>query len=139
RARGGCVRTGHAADVTVQLSARKGFSGRVTRTADSLASRSRTLLTEVDVRNPDYALLPGMYADVRLVNVRNQPPLLVPGDALVTRADGIQVALVTEGNKVHFQKVTVGRDLGTEAEILTGLSEGELVINNNTAQVRAGI
>ena len=64
----------------------KVFSGKVARTADSLDPSSRTLLTEVDIRNPDYALLPGMYADVKLVNVRNQPPLLVPGDALVTRA-----------------------------------------------------
>ena len=135
----GFVRPGQAADVTVQQLAGKVFSGKVTRTADSLDPSSRTLLTEVDVRNPDYALLPGMYADVKLVNVRNEPPLLVPGDALVTRADGIQVALVADGNRVHFQKVNVGRDLGTETEILSGLKAGELVIINPTDRVREGI
>ena len=133
------VRPGQAADVTVQQLAGKVFSGKVARTADSLDPSSRTLLTEVDIRNPDYALLPGMYADVKLVNVRNQPPLLVPGDALVTRADGIRVALVTDGNKVRFQKVRVGRDLGTETEILSGLNAGEMVIINPTDQVREGI
>jgi RND family efflux transporter MFP subunit len=133
------IRTGQPADVSVEQLPGRTFSGKVTRTADSLDPGSRTLLTEVDAPNPDSALLPGMYAEVRLVNVRTQPPLLVPGDALVTRPDGIRVAVVDDGNRVRFQEVRPGRDFGTETEILSGLKRGELVVVNPTDQVREGV
>jgi multidrug efflux pump subunit AcrA (membrane-fusion protein) len=103
-----------------------------------LDPNTRTLLTEVDVPNPDSSLLPGMYAQVTLRSVIAEPPLLVPGDALVTRANGTRVAVVGEDGSVHFQKVTVGRDYGTETEVLSGLQVQELVIINPTDDVREG-
>ncbi|HZP00867.1 MAG TPA: efflux RND transporter periplasmic adaptor subunit [Terriglobia bacterium] len=133
------IRPGLAAEVTVQqLPARK-FTGKVVRTSESLDSNTRTLLTEVDVPNPDAALLPGMYAQVRLLKVSAEPPLLVPGDALVTRADGIYVAVAGDDGLVHFAKVLIGRDYGTETEVLSGLRGGEQVIINPTDDVREGV
>lgn len=133
------IHRGLAAEVTVQqLPARK-FAGKVVRTSESLDSSTRTLLTEVDAPNPDSSLLPGMYAQVRLLNVSAEPPLLVPGDALVTRADGTYVAVAGDNGVVRFAKVMLGRDYGTETEVLSGLQGGEQVIINPTDDVREGV
>ena len=107
--------------VTVQQLPSRLFGGKVTRTSESLDPNTRTLLTEVDVPNPASSLLPGMYAQVTLRSVIAEPPLLVPGDALVTRANGTRVAVVDEDGSVHFQRVSVGRDYGIETEVLSGL------------------
>ena len=132
------IHTGLAAVVTVQQLPSSLFEGKVTRTSESLDPNTRTLLTEVDVPNPTSSLLPGMYAQVKLRSVIAEPPLLVPGDSLVTRANGTRVAVVGEDGIVHFQKVSVGRDYGTETEVLSGLEGQELVIINPTDDVREG-
>jgi RND family efflux transporter MFP subunit len=132
------IRQGLMADVTVQQFPGRRFAGKVTRTSESLNPNTRTLLAEVDVPNPDSALLPGMYAQVKLRSTSAEPPLLVPGDALVTRASGIRVAVVGEGGIVHFQTVSIGRDYGTETEVLSGLQGGEQVIINPTDDIREG-
>ena len=68
--------------------------GQVARNASALDPSSRTLLVEINVPNEAHVLLPGMYAQVDLRSVRADPPLLVPSDALIVRADGAQVAVV---------------------------------------------
>jgi RND family efflux transporter MFP subunit len=132
------IHTGLAAEVTVQQLPSRTFAGKVTRTSESLDPNTRTLRTEVDVLNPDSSLLPGMYAQVKLRSVSAEPPLLVPGDALVARASGIRVAVLGDDGVVHFQKVSLGRDYGTETEVLSGLQGGEQVIINPTDDVREG-
>ncbi|MBI4864391.1 MAG: efflux RND transporter periplasmic adaptor subunit [Candidatus Riflebacteria bacterium] len=133
------VRAGLAAQVTVQELPRRTFAGRVARTAMSLNQSTRTLLAEVQVRNPDSVLLPGMYAQVKLTLPRTEPPILIPGDTLLLRPDGLQVALVQAGNRVHFQPIDVGRDHGSVVEVVRGLEGGELLIDNPTDNVREGI
>jgi RND family efflux transporter MFP subunit len=104
------------------------FSGQVTRTARALDPNTRTLLTQVDVPNPDGALRPGMYLRVNLVAARAAPPVLIPSAALVTRNDGPEVALLGEDKAVRYRKVQLGRDYGAEVEVVTGLEGGETVI-----------
>ncbi len=57
------------------------FDGVVANASGALDTASRTLLTEVRVRNADSTLRPGMYADVKLHVERDQPPLLIPTSA----------------------------------------------------------
>ena len=104
------------------------FSGRVTRTARALDPNTRTLLTQVDVPNPDGALRPGMYLRVNLVAARAAPSVLIPGAALVTRNDGPEVALLGQDKAVRYRKVQLGRDYGAEVEVVAGLEGGETVI-----------
>ena len=107
----------------------RGLTGVVTRTANALDPVSRTLPVEVRVANPDGALLPGMYAEVRFELTRANPPLVVPGSTVVVRADGPQVGVI-EGSTVHFRTVTLGRDYGSEIELLGGVPDSaELVLN----------
>jgi RND family efflux transporter MFP subunit len=106
----------------------KTFPGKVTRTADALDSNSRTLLTEVDVPNPDNALRPGMYLQVKFVFDRNVLPVVIPAAALATRTSGPRVAVLDDQNRVHYRTVDLGRDFGAEIQVLSGLKPGETIV-----------
>ena len=135
----GSLHPGDAADVTVQEIPGRKFPGKVSRLSGSLDTNTRTLLTEVQVQNPSGVLLPGMYATVRLSVPRTQPPILIPGDAVVTRASGITVAVVDPDGKAHFRPVQLGRDFGLDVEVLSGLTAGQQVVINPTDDVREGV
>jgi RND family efflux transporter MFP subunit len=105
------------------------FPGTVTRTADALQSGTRTLLTEVDLHNPDGALSAGIYCIVELKIPRRTPSVAVPADALIFSRDGMQVAVINNG-KAETRKVRVTRDLGTRVEVNSGIKAGDQVILN---------
>ena len=64
--------------------------------------------------------MPGMYAQVDLAVPRKNPPLLIPGDTLVVRSDGPQVAVVGPDGVVHYTRMQLGRDFGDRLEVLSG-------------------
>lgn len=132
------VRPGQPAKLTVSNLPGRTFPGTVARSANALDPGSRTLLVEIQVPNAANLLLPGMYARVRLSTARQQAPLLVPGEALLVRANGSQVAEVAPDHIVHLRKVEVGRDYGDRLEILGGLAEGAMVILNPGDAVQEG-
>ena len=103
------------------------FAGKVTRIADALSPGTRTLLTEIDVANPDGAIKPGMYCMVELHIPRKVPSLVVPANAIIFNADGLHVAVLENGT-AHFRKVTVTRDMGTSVEVNDGVKTGDQVI-----------
>jgi RND family efflux transporter MFP subunit len=105
------------------------FPGTVTRIADALQPGTRTLLTEVDIPNPDGALTPGIYCRVEFHIPSKTPSLSVPADALIFNRDGMQVAVVANG-KAQIRKVNVKRDFGTRVEVDTGIKAGDQVILN---------
>jgi len=132
------VHVGQVATLSIpDLPGRK-FVGAVTRTANALDPSTRTLLTEVQVANPDGALMPGMYADVDLTTARKDPPLLIPGDTLVVRSDGPQVAVVGADRSVHYQRIQLGRDFGDRIEVVSGLQLGQQVVVNPGDSVQEG-
>ena len=90
------VRVGGPAEVTLQEIPGRTFLGRISRTANSLDASTRTLPTEVEVANPNGVLLPNMFAQVKLLKVGAASAALIPGDALIVRSNGTQVAVVTE-------------------------------------------
>jgi RND family efflux transporter MFP subunit len=133
------VHAGQTASLaTPELPDRK-FSGAVTRTANALDPSSRTLLVEVQVPNHDGKLLPGMYVEVNLHLPRKDPPLVLPSDTLLVRPEGTMLAVLDSNNAVHFQRVSVGRDYGSQIEILSGLSAGQRVIANPNDSVQEGV
>src|SRR5260370_13984841 len=87
------------------------FPGNVTRIATALQPGSRTLLTEIDVPNPDGALNPGIYCTVELFIPRKTPSMIVQADAVVFDEDGVNVAVVENGT-ARLQKITIARDFG---------------------------
>jgi RND family efflux transporter MFP subunit len=103
------------------------FDGKVTRIADALQPGTRTLLTEVDIPNPDGALQPGVYCTVELKIPRQSPALLVPASAIIFNQNDMQVAVVENG-VAHLHKITITTDYGTEVEISDGVKESDKVI-----------
>ncbi len=120
---------GVEADIRVPEIPGRTFPGKVTRLADALSSGTRTLLTEIDVPNPDEALSPGVYCTVELHIPRKVPSLIVPADAIIFNADGLHVAVLEDGT-AHYRKVTVTRDFGTTVDVSDGVKAGDQVILN---------
>jgi RND family efflux transporter MFP subunit len=115
----------------------RSFPGTVTRIARALQPGSRTLLTEIDVPNPDGALSPGIYCIVDLHIPRKTPSLVVPADAIVFDENGLHVALVRNGT-VHLHKISIARDFGKEVEVEQGVEAGDQVILNPVVNLADG-
>jgi RND family efflux transporter MFP subunit len=113
------------------------FPGKVTRAANALQPGTRTLLTEIDVPNPDEALSPGMYCTVELHIPRKIPALLVSADAIIFNSDGLQVAVVEDG-VAHLRKIDIARDFGREVEVRDGVQAGDQAILNPPAGLADG-
>ena len=113
------------------------FPGKVTRTANALQPGTRTLLTEIEIPNPDGALTPGTYGTVELHVPRKTPSLLVPAEAIIFNRDGLQVAIIEDG-AARIRKVSVARDLGTQVEIRDGVKQGDQVILNPSVGLTDG-
>jgi multidrug efflux pump subunit AcrA (membrane-fusion protein) len=131
------IHIGQAAKVAFQAVPGEQVEGHVTRTSSSIDSNSRTLLVEVQVRNPKDKFLPGMYAVVNFAEAKTVPPLTVPGEAIVVRGGKNMVALVAD-NKVHFQGVQIGRDFGAQTEVTSGVQAGDVVIKNVNDAIQEG-
>jgi RND family efflux transporter MFP subunit len=105
------------------------FPGRIVRTAEAIDQASRTLLAEVDVANPTGEIPPGAYAQVHLKLPSATSTVVIPVTSLIFRSEGLRVAVVRKGRAV-MTPITLGRDFGTEVEVLSGLDGNEKVITN---------
>ena len=113
------------------------FEGKVARTADAINAQTRTLHVEVDIPNPDHALVSGMYVDVGF-ELPTEGLVQIPAAALVFRSGGPQVAVVDKDGKVAFHKVTIVRDGGNAVEISSGISAGDKIALNISSQISDG-
>jgi HlyD family secretion protein len=132
------IRDGLEAEVTVPEMPGRVFKGRVARSSVALQAASRSMLTEVDVPNPDGVLRPGLFVNVAFAIPRQAPAVVVPDEALVFNAGGLQVATVDSDGKVRFQKVSVYRDFGTSAELRDGLVGGETLVLSPPTELADG-
>jgi RND family efflux transporter MFP subunit len=105
------------------------FSGNLVRNAEAIDQSSRTLLTEVDVANPSGELLPGAYAEVHLKLPSATSTVIIPVTSLIFRSEGLHVGVVRQGHAT-LVPITLGRDFGTEVEVVSGLDGTERVITN---------
>jgi multidrug efflux pump subunit AcrA (membrane-fusion protein) len=114
------------------------FSGKVARNAESIDPTMRTLLTEIDVDNATGELLPGAFAQVHLTLASKAPSLVLPVNSLLFRAEGLQAGVVREGGKVELVPIVIGKDYGTEVEVISGLQESDSVIVNPPDSLATG-
>ena len=133
------MREGLKAKILVQERPGQDFEGTVTRTAGALDPTSRTMQVEVQVPNHDGNLYAGMYGQVKFLLPDDNAPIVVPADAFVFRAQGPQVVTVTNDNRIHWQKISVGRDFGTQLEVLDGLAENAKVVINPNDDLVEGV
>ncbi len=121
------IKNGLPAQVTVDELPGKVFNGTVTRYTHALDEATKTMLTEIEILNPDGALLPGMFASVKLVVERKPGALLVPDEALVIEKNGVSVFTVVD-RKAKKVAVKTGFNDGISAEIVAGLNPDEPVV-----------
>jgi multidrug efflux pump subunit AcrA (membrane-fusion protein) len=132
------VKVGLPVQVTVRGQLMQPVTGTVSRTANALDPGTRTLLTQVDIPNKSHRLLPGMFVNVSFKIGPSGTHWRVPAAAMIFNAQGTRVAIVGAGNKLHFQDVVVGRDLGTSIDIQAGLHGNETIVSQPTVSLQEG-
>jgi len=133
-------------DTSLELAEHPGlrYPGKLVRTSDAIDATTRTLLLQIEVDNAKHELLPGAYARVHL-QLPAQPSLRLPVNTLIFRADGLQVATVSDAHRVALKPIVLGRDFGSEVEVVSGLGAHDAVILNppdaliNDQQVRLAV
>jgi RND family efflux transporter MFP subunit len=121
------INDGLPAQVTAEALPGKVFNGTVTRSAHALDETTKTMLTEIAIPNPDGALLPGMFASVKLTVEHKSDALLVPAEALVIEKKSVSVFTVV-GQKAKKVSVKMGCNDGISVEITDGLRPDEPVV-----------
>jgi RND family efflux transporter MFP subunit len=129
---------GVMADLTLTEAPGRHYVGKVARNTGMIDPTTRTMLTEVDIDNTSGKLMPGAYAEVHLKLPAATPALVLPVTALIFRAEGLEVAVVRDGNRAELVHVTQGRDFGTEVEITSGITAGDSVIINTPDSLTSG-
>src|SRR5881398_4276429 len=124
------IHEGLAAKIVLQEFPGQEFDGSVTRTAGALDPQSRTMQVEVQVPNHEGKLYAGMYGQVKFRLADENAPIVVPANAFLFRTEGPQVAILVNENRIHWQNIHVGRDFGTNLEVLDGLTENTKVVIN---------
>ncbi len=131
------IRIGAPVEVRVSALGRS-FPGKVARSSLDVQQGTRTMHTEVDVPNPDHLLMPGMYAETTLTLEAKDGVLAVPLEAVNHEGDQTTVDVVDSAGKVEDRAVTLGIETSTDAEVVTGLAEGDAVIVSDRSGLKSG-
>ncbi len=121
-------RPGLTATLTLPQSPDQPITARVLTTANAVAPATRTIVTELTVDNANGKLWPGTYVNVHFTFPSDPNILVVPEQALVFRAQGMQVALLRDQDRVHLQNVVLGHNLDTDVQIIAGLRPTDKLI-----------
>lgn len=131
------ARVGSYADLTFNEFPGRKFRGTLVRTADSIDMASRTLLTEVDVDNTKGELLSGAYVSVHIKLPSKALTVTIPVNTLIFRSEGLRVAVVRDG-KAQLTPFIMGRDFGSQVEVLGGIGPNDAVIVNPSDSLTSG-
>lgn len=131
------IRNGDPVQVRVP-SLDKTFPGRVARFSVDVAEETRTMHTEVDVENPSHLLMPGMYAEATLTLEHRDKALVVPLQAVSQTQSEASVFIVAMNNRLQRRKITIGLETASDAEVLSGLNEGDRVVVSDRSGLKPG-
>ncbi len=131
------VKEGDSVVVRVESLNGKTFSGKITRFTHNVTDDTRTMITEIEVPNPDLELIPGMYATVVLKVEKRSQALAIPTEA-VAGGKKNTVYVVTPNHEIEERTVTLGLETPDKYEVISGLNEGDLVMIGNRAQFQPG-
>jgi RND family efflux transporter MFP subunit len=126
--------------VSLQVSAlNRRWQGKVVRFSDSIDVTTRTMHTEIDVPNPKYVLVPGMYASVELPLQRVQHALVIPLQAVESSSETRgSVMVVNPSHTLERRDVMLGLRTATDVEVVSGLEENEIVVFGEQSQYKPG-
>jgi len=132
------LQPGLTADVTVPQLPNRNFKGTFLTVARGFDVSTRTAITVFTIDNKDGALWPGSYATVRITAPVEKNILTIPTTSLVFQEHGAEVAMVGEGDRVHFKAISMSRVLDNAIEVADGISASDQIINNPSAALLEG-
>jgi len=131
------VQLGDSVEVRVDSLNGKTFTGTISRFTHEVDDNTRTMITEIEVPNPNLELMPGMYATVVLKVEKHLQALAVPTEAVAGEKTPT-VYVVNQVNQIEEHSVKLGLETADKYEILSGLHEGDLVVIGNRSGFQAG-
>lgn len=131
------IAKGQVVTLKVDSFADREFKGVIKRINPSMDEKSRSLMAEAEVANPNALLRPGMFARSQIVSNSKTMALMVPEKAVVSLA-GVTKIFVLEGGVAVERIVKLGARDGSLVEILEGVKPGERVITSNAEQLHDG-
>jgi len=132
------ARPGTPTTITLEENPGKVYRGTLARTSTALDPIARTMLSEVEMENPNAEVLPGAYVVVRLRVGLETRGMTIPANSLLFRSEGLRVAVVRDG-RAELVPVTLGRDYGRSVEVVTGLSPSDAVILDPADSLVSGV
>ena len=131
------IHLGDKVEVRVESFGGKTFTGTISRFTQNVSDTTRTMITEIEVPNPDLGIVPGMYATVALKVEKHLRSLAIP---VQTSASGgtTRVLVVNANHEIEERPVTLGLETSSKYEVVSGLREGDLVMMGNPAQLKLG-
>jgi RND family efflux transporter MFP subunit len=132
------IHNGLTADLYLPQYPNKTFKAVVATTSEAISKTSRTLVVELHADNPDGLLQPGAYTEVHFQLPGNPEMVQIPTSALLFREHGLEVALIGPDHKITLRPITVGRNLGTQVEVLKGLTPADRIVNSPPDSLAAG-
>ena len=132
------LKDGYEAKITVTELPGRVFTGKIARNASSLQPGTRTLLTEVDVPNPNGELHAGIYCRVHFDIPQLEPVIIIPSQAVIFNKNGLSAA-VYENGTAQLRLLNLLRDDGAQVEVRAGLNPGDSIILNPPVNIRDGM
>jgi RND family efflux transporter MFP subunit len=133
------IHGGDAVDVRVESLGGKTFTGKISRFSHQVDDQTRTMTAELELDNPKLEIVPGMYAKVMLKVEQHPGALAIPVEAIVAgKKSTSTVNVVNSRNEIETRTVTLGLETPTKYEVLSGLTEGEMVMIGNPGQIKPG-
>ncbi len=128
----------YASEIHVRMKAELRMPGRpdtvfpatVNTTSSSINLDSRTLLVELWAPNPKGEIYPGTYAEVYFKLPTRPNAIEIPSSALIFQDHGLQVAIVGPDDCVRLKNVTIGRDMGANVIVVSGLTVSDKVVDS---------
>lgn len=131
------IRLGDRVEVRVESLNGKSFAGKISRFTEEVDDETRTMVTEIEVANPDLELVPGMYATVVLQVEKRPAALAIPIEA-VSNLQNPTVLVVNHDDQIEERPVQLGLEMPDKVEVLSGVSAGDLVVVGSHSEFQAG-
>jgi RND family efflux transporter MFP subunit len=131
------IHLGDPVTVRVDSLGGKTYTGKISRFTDQVNDETRTMMTEMELDNPNLEIVPGMYAVVLFKFDQHANALTVPTEA-ISNPKQPMVNIIDANDEIESRPVTLGVEMPNVYEITGGLKEGDLVMVGNNAQAHPG-
>lgn len=132
------VELGQPVTVTVAPHPDERFQAKVTMISPTIDPMSRTLRVKATLANPGVRLRPGLFARADLGVAHREGVPMVPEEAVLQRAEGPVVYVLTEGSRVERRRVETGRHREDLVEVVSGLVPGDWVATRGHTRLLDG-